>query len=69
MRGHWESQGDIMKDGENRLYKYETFKNKLKIKEQNLEEKIRMQAEFCNVNLINPKASGQTSKSLAVVWT
>lgn len=33
MRGHWESQRDIMKDGydENTLYKYETLKNKLKI--------------------------------------
>lgn len=33
MRGHWESQRDILKDGydENTLYKYETFKNKLKI--------------------------------------
>ena len=33
MRGHWDSQRDIMKDGydENTLYKYETLKNKLKI--------------------------------------
>lgn len=73
MRGHWESQRDILKNGydENTLYKYETFKNKLKIfKGVKLGgKKIRTQAEFCNVSLINPKASGQAPKSLAVVWS
>lgn len=73
MRGHWESQRGIMKDGydENILYKYETLKNKLKIfKKVKLGgKKIRMQTEFCNVSLKNPKASGQTPKSLVVVWS
>ena len=53
------------------LFKYETIKNKLKIfKGVKLGgKKIRMQAEFCNVSLKDPKASGQTPKSLVVVWS